>query len=65
MGNPSNHYTDFENDTQVHQWEDLVQTLAERYIGKNLFHIPAKFQDYLLFQKKSKFVLGIVTWTIL
>ncbi|PIK58674.1 putative alpha-L-iduronidase [Apostichopus japonicus] len=33
MGNPSNHYTDFENDTQVHQWKDLVQTLAERYIG--------------------------------
>ncbi|CAG5128692.1 unnamed protein product [Candidula unifasciata] len=34
MGNPSNIYTDFENNTQVHWWKNLVTQTAQRYIGK-------------------------------
>ena len=34
MGNPSNHFSDFENVTQVYFWKDLVRTLAKHYIGE-------------------------------
>ncbi|BFZ22574.1 hypothetical protein BsWGS_25613 [Bradybaena similaris] len=34
MGNPSNIYTDFENNTQLHWWKDLVIETAQRYIEK-------------------------------
>ncbi|XP_015928540.1 alpha-L-iduronidase isoform X2 [Parasteatoda tepidariorum] len=33
MGNPSNYFTDFENQTQVYLWKDMIQSLAEHYIG--------------------------------
>ncbi|XP_068083307.1 alpha-L-iduronidase isoform X2 [Anabrus simplex] len=34
MGNPSGFFTDFDNDTQVHQWHHLVATLVDRYNGR-------------------------------
>uniref|UniRef100_H2ZMG5 Alpha-L-iduronidase n=1 Tax=Ciona savignyi TaxID=51511 RepID=H2ZMG5_CIOSA len=34
MGNPSNHFSDFDNMTQVRQWQNLVHSVAERYIIK-------------------------------
>lgn len=33
MGNPSNFFSDFSNDTQVNMWRDLVMQVASRYIG--------------------------------
>lgn len=35
MGNPSNFFSDFSNDTQVNMWRDLVMQVASRYIGKS------------------------------
>jgi L-iduronidase len=32
MGNPSNFFNDFENNTQLYQWKDLVKQIAVRYI---------------------------------
>jgi L-iduronidase len=34
MGNPSNFFNDFSNDTQVNMWRDLVMQIASRYIGR-------------------------------
>ena len=34
MGNPSGIFNDFENETQVHMWKDLVQQLAENYVSQ-------------------------------
>ncbi|GFU57351.1 alpha-L-iduronidase [Trichonephila clavipes] len=34
MGNPSGYFTDFENETQVYMWEDLIYRLASHYIAK-------------------------------
>ena len=34
MGNPSDFFTDFENKTQVYLWRDLIQEMAEHFIGK-------------------------------
>lgn len=34
MGNPSQYFNDFENETQVMQWRDLVNIIAKRYIDK-------------------------------
>ncbi|XP_002120937.2 alpha-L-iduronidase-like [Ciona intestinalis] len=33
MGNPGNKFTDFDNMTQVLEWQDLVTMLAKRYIS--------------------------------
>ncbi|GBN35523.1 Alpha-L-iduronidase [Araneus ventricosus] len=32
MGNPSSYFTDFENETQVYLWKDLINKLAVHYI---------------------------------
>ncbi|XP_055929101.1 alpha-L-iduronidase-like isoform X2 [Argiope bruennichi] len=32
MGNPSNFFTDFENETQVYLWKDLINKMAIHYI---------------------------------
>ncbi|GFQ92728.1 alpha-L-iduronidase [Trichonephila clavata] len=32
MGNPSGYFTDFENETQVYMWKDLIYRLASHYI---------------------------------
>lgn len=34
MGNPSNYFTDFENNAQLHAWKDLVRELARRCIER-------------------------------
>jgi L-iduronidase len=34
MGNPSHLFSDFNNDTQVEMWRDLVRQVASRYIGR-------------------------------
>lgn len=34
MGNPSNYYSNFENETQVLQWKSLIKSIAYRYINK-------------------------------
>jgi len=34
MGNPSQLFSDFNNDTQVEMWRNLVRQVATRYIGK-------------------------------
>ena len=36
MGNPSNWWTDFEDDKQIYAWKDMVTALAKRYIGMYL-----------------------------
>jgi len=35
MGNPSNHFTDFEDHSQIVLFADLAFQLASRYIGLN------------------------------
>lgn len=34
MGNPSDHFSDFEDPAQVAQWKELIQELASRYINR-------------------------------
>lgn len=33
MGNPSNYFTNFENETQIVIWMNLIENLAKRYIS--------------------------------
>lgn len=44
MGNPSNFFNDFSNDTQVNMWRDLVMQVANRYIGR--LNIRLKYVTY-------------------
>ncbi|XP_013389365.1 alpha-L-iduronidase [Lingula anatina] len=32
MGNPGNFFTDFENNTQIYAWRDMVAAIAKRYV---------------------------------
>ena len=41
MGNPSNIFTDFENDTQVYMWRQLIAELVQRYIGMYNIYLSA------------------------
>ena len=34
MGNPSNYFSDFENETQIYLWKDFIKTLVSRYIKR-------------------------------
>ncbi|XP_049812233.1 alpha-L-iduronidase isoform X1 [Schistocerca nitens] len=34
MGNPGHLFNDFDNATQVHMWQDLIENIVRRYVGQ-------------------------------